>query len=108
MILIRRISAYAVAAALLSFAAPVVAHEDFRVIGTLTKVDQSTISVRDKAAKTTSIRLNKQTEITRDKKKVEAAELKVGQSVVVDAYGDSEADLLALEIRIVPAISGSK
>jgi hypothetical protein len=87
-------------------ASAVSAHEDFRVIGTLMKVQSSSIDVKNKKGKTTSIRLDKQTAISQDKKKVDVTELKVGRSVVVDAYGDSEQDLLALEIRIVPAIAG--
>ena len=78
------------------------AHERFRVIGTIAKQTKATITVKKKDAKTTSIHLDKQTEISRDGKRVEALELKVGRSVVVDAYGDSEDDLLAVEIRIVP------
>ena len=98
-----------VATAVLMFAAvPSFAHDDFRVIGTITKLEKSTIDVKDKEAKITSIKIDKQTQVTRDKQKVAPAELKVGQSVVVDAYGDSEADLLALEIRIVPPIRGTK
>jgi hypothetical protein len=85
-------------------AVPSFAHDDFRVVGTVTKHQHSEIAIKNAAGKTTVIRINKQTEISRDKKKVDATELKVGQSVVVDAYGDSEADLLALEIRIVPPI----
>jgi hypothetical protein len=81
------------------------AHEDFRVIGTLTKHQDSRIEVKNRTGKITSIKLDKQTAISRDKKKVDATELKAGLSVVVDAYGDSEADLLALEIRIVPPIA---
>jgi hypothetical protein len=38
---------------------------------------------------------------------VDATALKVGQSVVVDAYGDREDDALAVEIRIVPPIRGA-
>ena len=87
-------------------ASVVSAHEDLRVIGTLMKVQNSNIEVKNKAGKTISIRLDKQTEISQDKKKVDVTELKVGRSLVVDAYGDSEQDLLALEIRIVPAIEG--
>jgi hypothetical protein len=52
-----------------------------------------------------SVRLDKQTAISRDKKKVDVKELAPGQSVVVDAYGDTEDDSLALEIRIVPPIA---
>ena len=80
------------------------AHENFRIIGTLTKHQGAMIEVKSRDTKTTAITLDKQTAITRDKKKVDPSELKPGLSVVVDAYGDSEEDLLALEIRIVPPI----
>ena len=84
--------------------APLWAHDDFRVIGTLTKHGTSTIEIKNRTGKTVSVRLDKQTVITRDNKKVDATALKVGQSLVVDAYGDSENDSLAVEIRIVPPI----
>jgi hypothetical protein len=86
------------------------AHDDYRVIGTITKFEKSRLDVKTKEAKTVSIAVDKQTVITRDKKKVDATELKMGRSVVVDAWGDSYDDLLAIEVRIVPAInsSGSK
>lgn len=48
------------------------------------------------------------TKIVREGKSVGAEELKVGRSVVVDGYGDSEDDLLAIEIRIVPALPASR
>ncbi len=81
------------------------AHDDFRVIGIVTKVQAAKLDVKSKDGKNHSIKLNKETFVTRDKKKVGASELKAGQSVVVDATGDSEDDLLALEVRIVPAIA---
>lgn len=80
------------------------AHDDFRIIGTLARHQDSKIEVKSRTGKTVSIRLDKQTAISRDKKKVDATALKVGQSLVVDAYGDTEDDSLALEIRIVPPI----
>jgi hypothetical protein len=83
---------------------PIRAHDDFRIIGTLMKHEASKIEVKNKEGKTISIRLDKQTAISRDKKKVAPSELRVGQSLVVDAYGDTEDDSLALEIRIVPPI----
>ena len=91
-------------AALLTLGGYATAHENFRIIGTLTKHQGAMIEVKSRDAKTTAIKLDKQTEITRDKKKVDPTELQPGLSVVVDAYGDSEEDLLALEIRIVPPI----
>src|SRR3954470_22376222 len=81
-------------------AAQALAHDHFRVIGTITKFEKSEIDVKNKEGKTTSsILVDKQTKITRDKKAVPQSALKVGQSVVVDAYGDDEFDLLALDIR---------
>jgi len=95
----------AVAAVLLLASGGVFAHDNFRVIGTVAAYDAPLLQVKDRSGKATVVRLDKQTAITRDKKKVEAAELKVGRSVVVDAWGDDESDLLALEIRIVPPIA---
>jgi hypothetical protein len=85
-------------------AAQLRAHDEFRIIGTLTKYQDSKVEIKSKTGKTVSVRLDKQTAITRDKKKVDATALKVGQSLVVDAYGDTEDDSLAVEIRIVPPI----
>ena len=82
------------------------AHDDFRIIGTLEKQQNSTIAVKKNTGQTVSIRFDKQTVIMQDSKKVDAAALKVGQSLVVDAYGDTEIDSLAYEIRIVPPIRG--
>jgi hypothetical protein len=105
----RRMIVMLTAVVALTFSAvPLIAHDDFRVIGTITKNQNSIIDVKDKNAKITSIQLSTLTVITRDDKKVDASALKVGGTVVVDATGDSEADLVALEIRIVPAIGATK
>ena len=82
------------------------AHDEFRIIGTLERHQNSTIAVKKNTGKTVSIRVDKQTAISQNNKKVDATALKVGQSLVVDAYGDTEEDSLALEIRIVPPIRG--
>lgn len=87
---------------------PAFTHEYFRVIGTITKYEKSILSVKDQNSKTTLIQVNRQTQVVRDKKKVETSELAVGLSVVVDAYGDSEEDLLALDVRIVPLMGSKK
>ena len=79
-------------------------HEYFRVIGTVTNYRDSTLDVKSREGRTTSVRLDGQTIVTRDREEVEAGELKGGLSVVVDAYGDTEDDLLALDIRIVSPI----
>jgi hypothetical protein len=81
------------------------AHDEFRIIGSLTRVTTNEIDVKQKDSKTVTIKMNKETLVTRDKKKVAAAELKKGRSVVVDALGDDLSDVLALEVRIVPDIA---
>ena len=81
------------------------AHESVRIIGVVTKRQDTSVDVKTKTGKTFSVALKKTTAVSRDKRKVGAAELKVGQTVVVDAIGDGEDDLEAEEVRIVPAVS---
>lgn len=83
------------------------AHDEFRIIGTLTRVQSHQIDVKQKDNKTFYIKVDKNTLITRDKKEVPVSELKNGRSVVVQAPGDDETDLLALEVRLVPDIKNS-
>ena len=100
----RAMTAFATVLTVLVWAMPAAAHDEFRIIGTLAKHADSRIEVKKQDGKTVSIRLDKQTAISRDKQKVAASELRAGQSIVVDAYGDFEDDSLAIEIRIVPPI----
>lgn len=79
-------------------------HEEFRVIGTLTKHENSMIEVASRDGSTRLIKLDKQTLVTKDALDVDVTALQAGMTVVIDAYGDSLEDLLALEIRIVPPI----
>ena len=84
--------------------APVWAHDDYRIIGTVLKVSAGKLDVKQtKDGKTISMKTDAATLVTRDKKKVSSAELKTGTNVVVDARGDSLQDLVVLEVRIVPA-----
>ena len=103
----RRSWSYWIVVMLVVGTAQLLAHENFRIIGTATKVQTAQLDVKTKD-RPVSVRMDKQTSFLRDGKKVPAGELKVGQSVVVEAYGDSFEDLLALEVRIVPPIRQSK
>ena len=103
----RRTSIVNALALAFSASVPLSAHDDYRVIGIVTKVQVSKLDVKAKDGRNYSIKMNKETLVKRDKKKVTASEVKAGQSVVVDGTGDSEDDLLALEVRIVPAIAKS-
>jgi hypothetical protein len=80
------------------------AHDEYRIIGTVTKVTPTVLEVRQtKDKQLISMKMDKQTIVTRDKKTVDRAQLKTGLSVVVDALGDTIKDLLVLEVRLVPA-----
>ena len=78
------------------------AHDSFRIVGSITKLSDTELSVKNRDSKTFVIALRKSTYVWRDKKKVPATELRVGLSVVVDALGDSEQELEAQDITIVP------
>ena len=101
----RYVSNILVTAVLALGAATAFAHDTFRIIGTVVKYENSLLTMKSRDGNMLEIHLDKQTVINRDKKKVAATELRPGLSVVVDAYGDTEDDSLALEIRIVPPIA---
>jgi hypothetical protein len=100
----RTIMTFAILVTVLTWSLPAGAHDEFRIIGTLAKHADSKIEIKKRDGKTVSVRLDKQTAISRDKEKVTPSALRAGQSLVVDAYGDTEDDSLAIEIRIVPPI----
>ena len=100
-------SAISAVVILFAFTSSPFAHDEFRFIGTLTKMDAArgrvTMKVvENKKEETIEIALTPKTEITRDKKRVARSELKAGLYLVVDALGDDYDSLEAIEIRIVP------
>ena len=101
----RRLFTATLVSALVAASGVLSAHDEFRIIGVVASYKQNVVAVKKKEGQTVSIRLDKQTLITRDKKKRAPADLTAGLTVVVDAYGDFEDDSLALEIRIVPPIA---
>jgi hypothetical protein len=83
--------------------ATAIAHEDFRIIGTIEKVTEKTLDVKQtKDGQVVSMRIGTKMTVTRDKKPVERTGLKAGEHVVVDARGDSIKDLVAVAVRLVP------
>jgi hypothetical protein len=104
--MIRRVAVLVIAIVWAGGAAGLLAHDEFRIIGTLMKYEASRVEVKSRTGKVVGIRIDRQTAISRDNKKVDATALRAGQSLVIDAYGDTEDDSLALEIRIVPPIGG--
>ena len=85
------------------------AHYKFRIVGTVTKITAEEIAVKQvKDGVVVEMDHDKKTKITRDKKTVGRDQIKVGDSVVIDALGDDIFDLTATEIRLVPAIPAKK
>lgn len=87
---------------LLLSAGSVAAHDNIRVIGTITGYKANAVQVKTKEGAEAWIRFAEDTEITRDNAKVAATELKEGRYVVIDGWGDTFFDLDALKIRLVP------
>ncbi len=100
----RRIMMLAVAASVALGAAQAFAHDEYRIIGTIAAIKSSQLEVKSREGKMVTIKVDGETLVYRDNKKVGAAELKAGRHVVVDALGDSLADLLALEVRIIASL----
>lgn len=85
------------------------AHDEYRIIGTVAKITATQIDVKQtKDGKIVEIDVDQQTKVTKDKKPAAFNQIKVGGSVVVEAFGDSILDLQALEIRLVPAIPSTQ
>lgn len=100
--MLRRFMLVTLAAITVGFV-PALAHDDYRIIGTITRVTATALDVKQtKDGKTVAMTMDSATLVTRDKKKVERAELKIGLNVVVDARGDRLEELAVLEVRLVP------
>jgi hypothetical protein len=85
------------------------AHDEFRIIGTVTKVTATSLDVKQtKDGQVIAMKMDRETIVKRGATKVDRAEIKTGGSVVVDALGDTLKDLLVLEVRLVPAPAAKK
>ncbi len=78
------------------------AHEEMRVMGTISSQKGKVVEIKTKDGKTAHVTVDDQTDITKDKSKIAAADLKAGVFVVVDGLGDDITDLQAIQIRVVP------
>jgi hypothetical protein len=103
------LTAAAACAVLMLSAAPLAAHDRYRIVGTVTKITADEITVKQvKDNALVEMDHDQNTKVTRDNKRAKLSDVKVGSSVVIDALGDSILDLVVLEIRLVPAIPGVK
>ena len=95
------------------WSASVLAHDEYRFIGVVTKMDaaKNLVSVRykefDGKEDTVEVTITAKTRITRDNKPAAKTELRPGVNVVIDALGcDLENQYDAVTIRLVPPPKG--
>ena len=100
----RRVMMLVIAAMVALGAAQAFAHDEYRIIGTVVGRQDAQLQVKSREGKMYSVKVDGETLIYRDNKKVPATELRAGRYVVVDALGDSEADLLAVEVRLIVSL----
>jgi hypothetical protein len=95
-------SRLAVAALFLAFlTAPSVAHEKFKIVGSVVKIHAEQIDVKAVDGATYEIDFLDGVPVTRKHKKVARTELTIGAKVIVNALGHDMFDLEAVEVQLV-------
>lgn len=89
--------------ALLLMSGVALAHPDHKVMGTVTMVAADHVMIKDKAGKEHTIKLAKTTKVTKNKKAMKAADIKVGTRVVVTAVSDNDLTAKVIEVGAAPA-----
>jgi hypothetical protein len=105
--MIGRVSTIFVFVALLLATVPTHAHEKFRFVGPITKIDWSKNELTMTAVVAgremeLEIEVLTKVPVTKDGKKVPRSTLKPGLYIVMDALGDDYFDLESTAIKIVP------
>jgi hypothetical protein len=90
-----------VAVFLALFASPTVAHEKFKIVGSVVKIHAEQIDVKAVDGATYEIDFLDGVPVTRQHKKVARGELRVGAKVIVNALGHDMFDLEAVEVQLV-------
>lgn len=94
------------AVSLLLCAAPAAAHDEMSVSGQVTAVTAKTLQVRMKDGKVVSLEVDGNTRVKMAGKTLSLKDLKVGQSVKALGFGDSLANLTAIDVNIETAAAG--
>ena len=82
-------------------ATPSVAHEKFKIVGSVVKIHAEQIDVKAVDGATYEIDFLDGVPVTRQHKKVARTELRVGAKVIVNALGHDMFDLEAVEVQLV-------
>lgn len=99
---LKRMSA-AITFGLLLMSGAALAHPNHKVMGTVTMVAADHVMIKDKAGKEHTIKLAKTTKVTKNKKAMKAADIKVGTRVVVTAVSDNDLTAKVIEVGAAPA-----
>lgn len=89
---------------LASTAHTLLAHEEFQILGKVTKISSNELEVKTQEGRTVSMGVGAQTAVLDNDKKSTLTQVKKGQSVVVTAFGDSYDDLGVLTVKIVKTL----
>lgn len=81
-------------------AARLSAHEKFKIVGTVVKVQATQLDVKAVDGATYEIDMDDGTQVMRGLKKLPQSELQTGQRVTVDALGHDMFDLQAVLVRL--------
>ena len=82
-------------------ATPTVAHEKFKIVGTVVKIHAEQIDVKAVDGATYEIDFLDSVPVTRKAKRVARTEVKAGVKVIVNALGHDVFDLEAVEVQLV-------
>jgi hypothetical protein len=89
-----------VAVLMLTLTAALHAHEKFKIVGTIVKVQAEQLDVKAIDGATYEIDINESTQVMRGLKKLPQSELKPGLRVTVDALGHDMFDLEAVLVTL--------
>jgi hypothetical protein len=90
-----------VVALVFAVASTLAAHEKFKIVGTIVKVQATQLDVKAIDGATYEIDMNESTQVMRELKKLPQSELKPGLRVTVDAMGHDMFDLEAVLVTLV-------
>jgi hypothetical protein len=82
-------------------AMPALAHEEFRIVGTVIRQELDGIQIKTAGGDIITVRYYAVTRFWRGEQKVAMTDVKMGGNVDVRALGDTVEDLLAMDVNIL-------
>lgn len=79
------------------------AHENHKILGTVTMVAADHVMVKGRAGKVHTVKLAKTTKVARNKKRMKVADITVGTRVVATVVNDKDFTAKTIEIGAAPA-----